>query len=281
MDDGQLRPGERLRAAAATTWAATRLAAQAVVPPLRRPPIGEGLSGPQRLSHGLVLLLSGIGGESFLTQDLAAGLDRACTPEAIEAFPWATDGFPLVGNLLTYRQNLEQASRLARRIRQYRHDYPQQPIHVIGYSGGAAEAVLALERLGADDCIDAAILLAATLSPTYDLARALRRTRFGIYNFRNPNDRTLLGAGMILMGTLDRRHVPAAGMVGFQTASRDFPGRCRSISDEVARVALGPADAAGRASGRACRLDPAPLRAGVALPDSRRPQAWQAGRILI
>ncbi len=223
MDDSRLTPRERLRAAAATTWAAMRLAGRTLVPRLRRPPLGESLAGPRRLSRGLVLLLPGIGGESFMIQDLARALDSGCAPDAIEVFPWTRSRLPLVGNLIAYRQNLEQAGRIARRIDAYHHDYPDRPVHLIGYSGGAAEAVLALERLQGDECVDGAILLAATLSPAYNLAPALRHTRFGIYNFRNPNDRMLLGLGMILMGTLDRRHVLAAGMVGFQPPQANDP----------------------------------------------------------
>jgi pimeloyl-ACP methyl ester carboxylesterase len=223
MDESRLTPREKLRAITITGWGAARLAAQALVPPLCPAPLGDSLSDPQRLQHGLILLLPGIGGESFMIQDLARALDQAGVPDAIEVFPWATSWIPLVGNLMTYRENLKQAGRLADRIRLYRSQYPQRPIHLIGYSGGAAEAVLALERLQAPDQVDAAILLAGAISPTYNLVPALHRTRFGIYNFRNPNDRILLGLGMLIFGTLDRRHVLAAGMVGFRPPQGTSP----------------------------------------------------------
>ena len=49
-----------------------RLAAQALDSALASSPSAISLSGPQRLQHGLILLLPGIGGESFMIQDLAA-----------------------------------------------------------------------------------------------------------------------------------------------------------------------------------------------------------------
>lgn len=216
MTDQRLTLFERFRAAWVTTAAGSRLVARTVVPPLRVSPIGQSLSGPARLDHGLILLLPGIGGESFMTHDVAAGFDAAGLPDAIEVFPWASSRIPIVGNLVTYAQNRRHAACAAERIRRYQQEYPGRAVHLFGYSGGAGEAVMILENL--DEAVPAtgALLVGAALSPDYNLAPALRRTTHGIHNFHNPRDRTLLGLAMLVLGTLDRRRCLAAGMVGFR-----------------------------------------------------------------
>lgn len=190
--------------------------ARNVLPALRDRPIGDQLAGPQRRDHGLILLLSGVGGEAFLTHELAHGLVEAGLPDAIEIFPWAAAGVPLVGNLMTYQLNRHRATYAADRIRRYQQQYPGRPVHLIGYSGGGGEAVLILEQLDPAHRVTSAILLAAAVSPDYNLAPALRHTTYGIYNFRNPRDRMILGLAMVVLGTIDRRHTVSAGMVGFR-----------------------------------------------------------------
>lgn len=207
---------ERGRAAAQTTGVAARLVARTFIPPLRTQPLGHELSGPQRLERGLILVLPGIGGESFMTHHVARGIDRAGAPEAIEIFNWASSRVPILGNLMTYRQNRLHALRLAKRIRGYQRDYPGRQVHLVGYSGGAGEAIFTLEHLNPAQPIAGAILLGVAVSPQYDLTAALRRTTFGIYNLYNRHDRILLGLSMVAVGTLDRRHRLAAGMVGFR-----------------------------------------------------------------
>jgi len=174
------------------------------------------LATPQRLRHGLILVLPGIEGKSLLNHDIAMGLADAGVPDAIEIHDWTVGRIAMLYNLAAYGRNRRQAEQIARRIEAYQRTYPGRPVHLIGHSAGAAMAVLALEELREGASITAAILLGAALSPDYDLTKALKRTEFGIYNFYSAADVFYLGAGTTVFGTVDRKHAPAAGMTGFQ-----------------------------------------------------------------
>jgi pimeloyl-ACP methyl ester carboxylesterase len=178
--------------------------------------LGKRLADESRQCRGLILVLPGIEGESTLNHNIAYGLSDAGIPDAIEIFDWTRGRLLLFDNLMNRSRNARQADRLADRIRQYQGEYPGRPVHLVGHSGGAALAVMVLERLGADRPITAAVLLAPALSPRYNLAPALRATVCGIHSLYSRYDTFYLGAGTLILGTIDRKRVFAAGKVGFQ-----------------------------------------------------------------
>jgi len=186
------------------------------------------LTSPERLRHGLIIILPGIEGRGYLNQNIAAGLAEAGIPDAIEIYDWTLGPVAALYNLADYRRNISQADRVVDRIVDYQKRHPTRPVHLIGHSGGAGLAVLALERLPEGRSVTAAILLGAALWPEHDLTAALRHTRFGIYNFYSPYDAGLLGIGTSVAGTIDRRHGPAAGLVGFRLP--------KGAGDEVKRI---------------------------------------------
>jgi pimeloyl-ACP methyl ester carboxylesterase len=177
--------------------------------------LGRKLAGEQRQRHGLILVLPGIEGESYINHTIAYGLNDAGIPDAIEIFDWTRGRILLLDNLMNSARNSRQADRLAGRVLQYQHACPDRPVHLVAHSGGAGLAVLALERLDEQRPIAAAILMAPALSPRYNLAPALRRTARGIYNLYSPHDNFYLAAGTAAFGTIDRKHTRAAGKVGF------------------------------------------------------------------
>jgi len=184
--------------------------------------LGAGCRLPERLhtarryEHGIVFILPGIEGRSIWNRNVALGLDEGGVASAIEIYDWTT-GLPggFVVNLADLQRNREQARRLAERIVQYRDEHPRGTVHLVGHSGGAGIAVMALEALPAGRQIERAILLAPALSPTHDLAAALGHTRFGIYNFFSPRDVGLLVVGTSVFGQMDREHGISAGAIGF------------------------------------------------------------------
>lgn len=187
-------------------------------------PLGRFLGGllndlrtPERLKQGLVLVLPGIEGRSFLNHNIARGLAEGGVASSIEVFDWTT------GNILLFlyhlrgrRRHGREAERLVERIVAYRQSHPGRPVDLVGHSGGAAMVVLALEQLPPEHSVRCALLLQSAMSPDYDLTAALERTERGIWNFRSVFDMLFLGAGTWLAGTLDGRHHAAAGMVGFR-----------------------------------------------------------------
>lgn len=73
-------------------------------------------------------------------------------------------------------------------ITDYQHEFPFQPVHLIGHSGGAGIALFALDQLPAGHSVTSVTLMAAAVSRKFDVTRLLQRTRFGIWNFFSPFD---------------------------------------------------------------------------------------------
>jgi len=170
----------------------------------------------RRYAHGLVLVLPGIEGRSFLNRNIALGLDDGGVRSAIEVYDW-TLGVPgtFVWNLADIERNRREAKRVADAILAYRRRYPGAPVHLIGHSGGGGIAVLALEALPPGQQVTLAILLAPALSPDYDLTPALRHTQHGICNFYSTRDVSFLKVGTSLFGRIEREYGVSAGAVGF------------------------------------------------------------------
>jgi pimeloyl-ACP methyl ester carboxylesterase len=208
---------------ALTVRAVGRLVGWAALSGLVARPMGQRLGDPARLARGLVVILPGIEGEGFLNHNIAYGLNDARVPGAIEVFDWTRGRLFMFHNLINRRRNLEQADLLVRRIRDYRANCPDRPVHLVAHSGGTGIVAMALEHLRENEAIAAAIFLGSALSPTYDLAPALRRTQCGIYNFYSKYDYFYLGAGTRAFGTIDRRRSAAAGKVGFHTPPGQTP----------------------------------------------------------
>ncbi len=175
------------------------------------------LRTPDRLERGLVLVLPGIEGESFVNHSIARGLADGGVEAAIEVYDWTTGIIVrLFYHLRGWRRNVAQAERLVRRIVEYREAHPGRPVHLVGHSGGGAMAVLILERLPAGTTVTSAVLLQAAISPRYNLSAALAGAELGIWSFRSLLDLFFLGIFTTVAGTIDGRHTPAAGMVGFR-----------------------------------------------------------------
>lgn len=117
--------------------------------------------------------------------------------------------------LMARRLMGRQAERLAERIAQCRRRRPHAPIVVIGYSCGAYVALEAARRLPDDIRLDYVVLIAAAVSPRYDLAPAAARVSGLILNVYSALDWPLSGLGLTLLGTADGRRRPGAGVVGF------------------------------------------------------------------
>lgn len=175
------------------------------------------LKSPARLERGLVLVLPGVEGESFINHSIARGLADGGVESAIEIFDWTTGViFLFLYHLRNRRRNRTQAECLARRIVEYQREHPGRAVHLVGHSGGGAMAVFALEKLPAGAKVASAVLLEVALSPEYKLGAALAHTERGVFNVRSCLDVLFLGIATCVGGTMDGRHTPAAGMVGFR-----------------------------------------------------------------
>lgn len=169
--------------------------------------------------RGIVYVLPGIEGRSLWNERIARGLIEGGVMSHVEIYDWTTQ-VPgnFLGNLTMLERNRGEAATLAESIIKYRDQNPGAPIHLVGHSGGAGIAVLALEALPPGRQIDMALLLAPAISPEYDLTTALRRTRSGIVNFYSEHD-VSLQVGTSVFGTIDRNSGPSAGAIGFERPS--------------------------------------------------------------
>ncbi len=177
-----------------------------------------------RLEKGLVIVLPGIEGRSIWNTNLAAGLADGGVDCAIVLYEWGTPvpgGFLI--NLTDHSRNRAEAQKLADYVRSYQDSFPSRQVHLVGHSGGAGMALMAVELLPDDCLVESLTLLAAAVSPTYDLRPALRSTRWHLYNCYSARDSLLLGLGTTIAGTIDREHGKSAGMTGFRVPDHLAP----------------------------------------------------------
>jgi pimeloyl-ACP methyl ester carboxylesterase len=175
---------------------------------------------PERAEHGYAIVLPGVEGTSFHNINIARGLIDAGYPGAVEVRDWTTGHWPLfVYHLMALERNRQVARDIAAQIVTFQDQFPGRPVTLVGHSGGAAMAVLVLEALPDERRVSSAVLLAAAISPDYDLTQALARTDYGITNFYSWGDVPHLVVGTLALGTVDRRHTVSAGAAGFHVPS--------------------------------------------------------------
>lgn len=179
-------------------------------------PIPDSVNSTERRSAGCVIVLPGIEGKSYWNRSIVRGLLHAEVPYGIEIFDWTT-GYRGLGVYHLRSRALHQraSARLTEKIIDYRHEHPQQPLYLVGHSGGGAMSMVSLAQLPNDVRVTGAIMLGPALSPWYNVVPALHRTTHGAWNFSSIGDAFFLGVGTTLAGTLDGWHVPSAGMIGF------------------------------------------------------------------
>ena len=129
-----------------------------------------------------LLHLPGIGGHRPIDDLLTAGIEKGGLDASVEIYDW-TENNPGLTALTSFNQNHHEAEIIAQRITKiYRAD-PSRRIIVSGHSGGAGVAIWALEKLPDDVHIDTLVMLAAALSPQYDLSAALHHVSGKAYAF--------------------------------------------------------------------------------------------------
>lgn len=174
---------------------------------------------------GTVFVVGGVGGLDPLQASAPLVLPCVGVPHRIEVFSWTHGKLRVLRDLQDVRYLLKQADRLAEVVRAEQIRHPDRPIYLIGHSAGAGLILAAAEKLPPAS-IERMILLAAAVSPSFDLRPALRATRREVVAFSSTYDRFCLDWGTSLFGTVDRVYGPAAGLDGFrEPADLDEEGR--------------------------------------------------------
>ncbi len=170
---------------------------------------------PERMRHGLAVVLPGIEGRSPLNEAICRGLNAGGVNWGIDLEDWTAPLGPLY-NLRAELHNRRKANEIAVRVAEYKFAHPDNPVVVIGHSGGGAMALWVAESMPEGQELDGVILLAPAISPGYMIDFALTKTRRGIVNFYSHKDWAFLGIGTTVTGTMDGEHTSSAGRVGFQ-----------------------------------------------------------------
>jgi pimeloyl-ACP methyl ester carboxylesterase len=206
---------------------------------------GLGLAQPRTLDtallqDGLTLVLPGIEAESVWTYGMCDGLCDGGVKGQIRVFNW---GLPFPGGYLANLTRVDRARRRAHDIAQaivsYQDAFPGRPVHLVAQSGGAGPAVYAAEVLPEGRRVDGIVLLGGALSPTYNIARALRKSRKGLLNSYSCKD-GILNWGTRIFGTCDRLYTKACGCVGFARPANLTPEEARLYDEKLEQLAWCP-----------------------------------------
>ena len=193
---------------------------------------------PEHLDRGLVLILPGIEGRSFLNLSIMSGLLDAGLPYAMEIVDWTTGRILLlIYHLRAWRRNQLVARQIAARVVEYRRQYPGRPVWLVGHSGGGAMALLAAEFLPAEVFTEL-----DRAARTRDVIRLLLRCRGSSGQDARRSGTSIPKATMwfsrtrnaIVFGTVDGVHAAKVpGCIGIAAArgseSRGRHADCRQV----------------------------------------------------
>ena len=157
--------------------------------------------------------LPGIGGHRRIDDFLTAGIQLGGLDSTVEIYDW-TGNNPGLPALTALDHNRHEAQIVADHLTEIYRAHPDRRIILTSHSGGAAIATWALEKLPDDVHVDTFVMIAAALSPQYDLSAALHHVSGKAYSFSSGID-PILGIGTRNFGTMDRVYTDAAGRVGF------------------------------------------------------------------
>ena len=195
---------------------------------------------PERFERGCVFFLTGVAGACTTDRGLLRGLTEGNLDTAIVMYDWTDGRGSRVGNLQAHEEHRRQAAEVAARIVGYQDRYPGRPVHLVGYSGGAAMVVYALEALPPDRAVDSATLLGPVLAPDYNLSLAMARCRAPLRNFHSQLDAGALMLATIVLGTMEGRHCWSAGAVGFSTPAGLDPAQREAYQSRLAQQGYNP-----------------------------------------
>jgi len=175
----------------------------------------------QKRQAGYVIILPGIEGDSYFNRDIAAGLNDANIPFHVEIYDWTDGILHFLHNLQSPKQHEKQAELIAQKIADYRAEFPDGEVYIIGHSGGAALSLLVLEHLPGDMKIEGTVMLGSAISPVYNVGPACDRVTKHIWNFTSRLDIPFLMLSNLIFKTFDGRRSWCAGWCGFSSESAE------------------------------------------------------------
>ncbi|MGA2497195.1 MAG: hypothetical protein ABSH20_05610 [Tepidisphaeraceae bacterium] len=178
-------------------------------------------------SRDLVLLVPGAGGDGPWYTSVREGLADGGIDLPVRKLSW---GAPLP----LYIVNLQDTSihnsaerKLAWQIVQWRRTHADGNLILLGHSAGCGVILGAMARLDPNVHVDHMVLLAPSVSPTYNLHPAAEHVDHPIDVFHSDRDKLWLQWRTGNFGTYDNIKTAAAGNVGFDLRCLDEPLRGR------------------------------------------------------
>jgi pimeloyl-ACP methyl ester carboxylesterase len=159
--------------------------------------------------NDIVFIVTGVGGNSGYE-----GIrDAVSKPgRAVQIIPWGSPVF--VMNFSTEWIHNDAEKMLAQKIDAWHKDHPTGVIDLVGHSAGCGVVLGALPRTNSARA-NTVILLAPSVSPSYDLAPAMVKIDGKLHVFYSDRDTFFLDWRTSNFGTYDRVRSKAAGNVGF------------------------------------------------------------------
>jgi pimeloyl-ACP methyl ester carboxylesterase len=219
-----------------------------------------GIATGQPTAVSAVFAADGAGNFQVSSRTLRTVAAEDHLPLEVHTFEWSHGYLRVLSDEIRYRYAREQGGRMAAAVLAYHADHPGTPIYLYGHSAGCAVVLAAAEELPSG-VVEGVVLLAPSLSASYDLGPALAGVHRGLHVFYSRNDFWYLGLYMRLLGTADGRKAHAAGRVGFLAD----PDRIEpELLDKLRQHAWQPEDRAlGHLGGHYGCYQPAFLRTHV------------------
>lgn len=172
-------------------------------------------SNPQD-RFGRTYYIDGAGNWGFGVSSVTEGLRKAGYRGNVINYRWSPTFNPALDQTVGRPVARAKGRDLGGQITAYLSRYPDADVNLIALSAGTGVAVWACENLRPPAKVKSVILLGSSLSSDYDMTRALRNIKDGVYVYHSRSDMILQGPVRTL-GTIDGKiGVEPAGIVGLR-----------------------------------------------------------------
>jgi pimeloyl-ACP methyl ester carboxylesterase len=182
---------------------------------------GPATAQAHRTPPGVIFVANGSGDSKTVTENLGLVLAGTPWPLCVRTINWTSyGGARRDHNYVTNHR--KYGALMAAEVELLRKRCPEKRVYLMGHSSGTHVVLNAAECLPSGS-IERIVLLAPSVSCTYDLRRAIKATRSGIDVYYSLADQ-VLDRAVDAIGTADGiRDVPAAGQVGFRRLPPNVP----------------------------------------------------------
>ena len=120
---------------------------------------------------GVVFIVGGVGGFDVLGSSAQKALPKAGVRHEIREFVWTHGWGQIFKDLQDTPHLLHKADELTSEVRRQKAQHPEQPIYLVGKSGGTALVLAAAEQLP-PQTVERIVLLSPAVSRAFDLSAA-------------------------------------------------------------------------------------------------------------